>query len=145
MGILFKLLYPEMPFILRIGYVFIVLSFVMIGISLFDRKHIVENITQENSAKKAGLGIRIIVIAMLIGTVVAFFVKQFRDFALDAVYVLIAGFILLGLIILFNNSQKKMNVRGIIISDGIFHTTATFNIAAIGVVGILAMLYTVFW
>jgi len=145
MGILFKVLFPEMPFILRIGYVFIVLSFVMIGLSLSDRKHTISNIMNENSAKKAGLGIRIIAVAMLIGTAVAFFVKQFRNLALDAVYVLIAGFILLGLIILFNNSREKMNARGIIITNGIFKTTATFNIAAIGVIGILAMLYTVFW
>ena len=38
LGILFKILYPEMPFILRIGYVFIILSFVMVGVSLMDKK-----------------------------------------------------------------------------------------------------------
>lgn len=145
LGILFKILSPEMPFILRIGYVFIVLSFVMVGMSLMDKKHSIDNVFDESARKKAGIGVRIAVIAMLVGTVVAFFVQQLRNFALEAVYVLVAGFILLGVILVLNSTQKKMNARGIIIHDGIFHTTAVFNIAAIGIVGILAMLYTVFW
>jgi len=57
----------------------------------------------------------------------------------------VAGFILLGLIIILNNTQKKMNEKGIIIREGIFITTPAFNIAAIGVCGLLALLYTVFW
>ena len=82
---------------------------------------------------------------MLVGIVVAFFVQQFKNFALEAVYVLVAGFILLGFIIILNNTQKKMDVKGIIINEGLFKTSATFNIAAIGICGILAALYFFFW
>ena len=146
MGVLFKILSPEMPFILRIGYVFIVLSFVMVGLSLLDKKHTVDNVISKESARsRIGTGIRIIAIAMLAGIVAAFFVVQLKNLALEAVYVLVAGFILLGLILILNNVQKKMNIKGIIISEGIFKTTTTFNIAAIGICGILALLYTVFW
>jgi SSS family solute:Na+ symporter len=146
MGIVFRIINPEMPFILRIGYVFIVLSFVMVGISLLDKSHRIDNIRDEESAsKKIGMGTRIIAVAMLVGTVAAFFVVQLKNLALEAVYVLVAGFILLGFIIVLNNTQKKMNAKGIIISEGIFKTTTTFNIAAIGVCGILASLYYFFW
>lgn len=145
LGILFRIINPEMPFILRIGYVFIVLSFVMVGISLLDKSHVVENVHDASSVRKTSLGIRIIAIAMLAGTIIAFFVQQLKNFALESVYVLVAGFILLGMIIVLNNTMKKMNVRGIIIHDNIFRTSTTFNIAALGILGILASLYTVFW
>jgi SSS family solute:Na+ symporter len=146
MGIAFKIINPEMPFILRIGYVFIVLSFVMVGISLLDKSHTADNVTDEQSAgRKIKLGARMIAAAMLAGIVMAFFVGQFKNLALEAGYVPVAGFILLGFIIILNNTQKKMNGKGILIKEGIFETTPVFNIAAIGICGILALLYTVFW
>ncbi len=146
LGILFKIINPEMPFILRIGYVFIVLSLVMIGLSLLDKVHTIDNVHNEELARKRiRLGTRMISAAVLVGIVMAFFVRQYKNLALEAGYVIVAGFILLGFIIILNNTQKKMNNKGIIIREGIFETTPAFNIAAIGVCGILALLYTVFW
>ena len=146
LGILFKVINPEMPFILRIGYVFIVLSFVMIGLSLLDKNHTIDNVRDEELARKrVSLGAKIIVFAALTGIIMAFFVGKYKNLALEAGYVLVAGFILLGFIIILNNTHKKMNEKGIIIREGIFKTTPAFNIAAIGICGLLAFLYTVFW
>jgi SSS family solute:Na+ symporter len=146
LGVIFRIINPDMPFILRIGYVFIVLSFFMVGISLLEKSHTVNNvINQANAIKKAGLGARIIAAAMLAGLVIAFFVQQYKKLALDAVYVLIAGFILLGLIIVLNNKLRIMNEKAIIIKQGIFKTSPAFNIAATGIIGLLALLYAFFW
>jgi SSS family solute:Na+ symporter len=146
LGIIFKILNPEMPFILRIGYVFIVLSFAMVGISLLDKSQRIDNVFDKASGKKKiGTGIRMIAVAMLVGIIAAFFVQQLKYLALEAVYVLVIGFILIGLVLILNNTQKRMNVRGIIIGDGLFKTTMTFNVAAIGICGILALLYSFFW
>jgi hypothetical protein len=38
-----------------------------------------------------------------------------------------------------------MNAKGIIIENDLFKTTGTFNIAAIGIFGVLATLYYFFW
>jgi SSS family solute:Na+ symporter len=38
-----------------------------------------------------------------------------------------------------------MNEKGLIIERSLFKTTDTFNIAAIGICGILAVLYGFFW
>ena len=38
-----------------------------------------------------------------------------------------------------------MDVKAIIIGKGLFKTSMTFNIAAIGICGIFAMLYYFFW
>jgi len=146
MGLGMKIIFPEMPFVLRIGYVFIILSFVMVGGSLLDKSHNVDNVTDLSSGKKtADLGIKLMAGAMLTGVIAAFFVYPLRTFALESVYVLVFMVILLGLILLFNNKLRKMDTKAILIPKGLFKTSATFNIAAIGVCGILAILYWFFW
>jgi len=146
MGLGMKILFPEMPFVLRIGYVFIILSFVMVGISLLDKSHITANIFDVIPGKKiVGIGIRLVAVAMLAGIIAAFFVQPLKTLALEAVYVLIVGFILIGLILIFNNRLKNMDVKAILIGKGLFHTSMTFNIAAIGICGILGILYYFFW
>jgi SSS family solute:Na+ symporter len=146
LGIAFKVLNPDMPFILRIGYVFIILSFVMIGVSLSDKALKNVNISDFKADRGiANSGIKIGALALLIGIIASFFVGPFRDFALEAVYVLVAGFILVGLIMFLNNRLDKTDVKAIVIGKGLFKTSMTFNIAAIGICGIFAMLYYFFW
>jgi SSS family solute:Na+ symporter len=146
LGILFKILFPGMPFILRIGYVFILLSFVMVGLSMMDKSQNINNILDERAGKKGiNTGIRIVAIAMLVGIVAGFFVRPLKNLALEAIYVPIMMFILIGLILILNNTQKKMNIKAILIKKGLFNTSMTFNIAAIGICGILAALYYIFW
>jgi len=146
LGISFKLLNPDMPFILRIGYVFIILLFVMIGISLSDRALSSVNVANHQSDRKSvNTGIKIISVALLIGIIVSFFVGSLKYLALEAVYVPVAGFILVGLILILNNTLRKMDVKAIIIRRGLFKTSMTFNIAALGICGIFVMLYYFFW
>lgn len=147
MGIVFRVVTPELPFILRIGYVFIILSFVMIGISLMDKSHRIKNLFADDlsRSKALKLGWRILCIAAAVGLVAAFFVVSLRNFALEAVYVLVAGFMLIGTIIILNNTNPTMDEKGLIIERGLFRTTSRFNIAAIGICGILVVLYGFFW
>ena len=146
LGIVFKLFNPDMPFVLRIGYVFIILSFVMVGISLMDKSQKIENIIDIKSGKKGiNFGIKIAALALLVGIVAGFFVHPLKNFALEAIYVPVVGFILIGLILILNNTQKKMNVKAILIGKGLFNTSMTFSIASIGICGILAVLYYFFW
>ncbi|HLP72980.1 MAG TPA: sodium/solute symporter [Bacteroidales bacterium] len=144
LGMAMKVAFPEMPFVLRIGYVFIILFFVMVGLSLMDKKNTVES--SDVSAKDySSLGMKFIAVAMLIGLIAAFFVHPLRKMALEAIYVPVVAFILLGLILIFNKRLARMDRKAILIGDGTFSTTATFNIAATGVCGILAALYFIFW
>ena len=146
LGILFKVVNPELPFILRIGYVFIILSFVMVGLSILDKSNQVESpILDTDKGSNIRTGWMMIALASLVGVVVAFFVSSMRNLALEAIYVLVAGFILIGVIIISNNTKRFMNAKGIIIEKGIFNTSPAFNIASIGVCGILAVLYFFFW
>ena len=147
LGILLKIINPELPFILRIGYVFMILTVVMVGLSLLDKSHNIENQFGNGPArlKTIKLGWSIISIASLVGIVAAFFVVPMRNLALEAIYVLVVGFILIGVILVLNSTYRKMDVNGLIIERSLFRTTDTFNIAAIGICGILGMLYYIFW
>jgi SSS family solute:Na+ symporter len=146
MGLVMKTIFPEMPFVLRIGYVFIILSFFFVGLSLADKQRRTENIIDSIAGPKAvRLGLKFVSVALLAGIIAGFFVYPLRNFALDAVYVLVAGFILIGLILIFNNRIKVRDEKSIIIDRSMFKTSMTFNIAAIGICGILAALYFFFW
>lgn len=146
MGLAMKALFPGIPFVLRIGYVFIILSFVMVGLSLLDKKQKTVNIIDEMSGKKTiRIGAFLVAIAFTAGIIASFFVYPMRHLALDAVYVLVTGFILLGLILVFNNTLKRRDIKGIILEKGLFKTSTTFNVAALGIIGILAALYICFW
>jgi SSS family solute:Na+ symporter len=141
-----KALFPGIPFVLRIGYVFIILSFVMVGLSLLDKKQKTVNIIDEMAGKKTiRIGAFLVAVAFAAGIIAAFFVYPMRHLALDAVYVLVTGFILIGLILIFNNTLKRRDIKGIILEKGLFKTSTTFNIAALGIIGILAALYICFW
>jgi solute:Na+ symporter, SSS family len=146
LGIVFKVFNPDMPFVLRIGYVFIILSFVMVGISLLDQSQKIENVLDKEAGRKSiHTGIKIAAFALLVGIIAGFFVNPLKDLALEAIYVPVTGFILIGLILIFNNTLKKMDLKSIFIRKGLFKTSMTFNIASIGICGILAALYYFFW
>ncbi len=118
----------------------------MVGISLLDQSQRIENILDRESGKKRiYTGIRIVSIALLVGIVAGFFVNPLKDLALEAIYVPVVGFILIGLILILNNTLRKMNVKAILIGKGLFNTSMTFNIASMGICGILAALYYFFW
>ncbi len=142
-----KFMIPDMPFILRIGYVFIALSVVFVGVSLRDKKHTVDapEFTNDKKKKDIRLGTSIIAVATLIGIIAAFFLKQFSTFALDSVYVLVVGFILLGIVLITNAKRSDMDEKALIFERKIFKTSMPFNITAIGICGILAFLYFYFW
>ena len=147
LGILLKVISPELPFILRIGYVFMILTVVMIGLSLLDKSHNIENQFGNNLSRRRTIrqGWRIIAVAAFVGLVAAFFVVPMRNLALEAIYVLVVGFILIGTILILNSSKQTMDENGLIIERSLFKTTDRFNIAAIGICGILAVLYGFFW
>ena len=93
----------------------------MVGLSLLDKSQNTSNVFDKESAKKGvNTGIRIVALALLVGIVAGFFVNPLKNLALEAIYVPIMMFILIGLILIFNNTQKKMNVKAILIEKGLF-------------------------
>ncbi len=147
LGFIFKQFVTDMPFIVRIGYVFIILTIVFVGLSLADKKHRTASpvISEEQKDKTIRLGWIIAGIAALVGIVAVFFLGTFSNFALDSVYVLVVGFILLGVVMVTNAKIPTMNSKALVFETGLFKTSVPFNIAAIGIFGLLIFLYGYFW
>ena len=147
LGFVFKQFVTDMPFIVRIGYVFIILSVIFVGLSLTDKKHRIASpgIREERKKQTTHSGWMIAGIAALVGIVAAFFIGRFSNFALDSIYVLVVGFILLGIVMITNAKLPTMNHKVLLFEIGIFKTSVPFNVAAIGIFGLLIFLYGYFW
>jgi hypothetical protein len=119
----------------------------MIGLSLTDKTSRIKNEAMDELSrnKLVRSGWMIIALASLVGLIVAFWVVQMKHLAIDSIYVLVTGFILIGIILLLNVTQKTMDANGIVIKSTIFKTTPVFDIAAIGICSILATIYYFFW
>jgi hypothetical protein len=85
----------------------------------------------------------IIARASLTGLIVAFWVVQMKHLALDSIYVLVTGFILIGVMMLFNVTQKPW-MRGDHYKNAAFRPLR-FDVAAIGICSIRAIIYYFFW
>jgi SSS family solute:Na+ symporter len=147
LGVAIKLAYPDMPFILRMGYVFILLALIMVGLSLSERGGTAQNVMTppEKRRKMITAGYVFTVLGALIGIVSAFFLTTYQHLGLEAVYVLVTGFLLLGFILLMNNRYPRMHRKAVIIDPELFKTDKGFNIASFGIMVILFLLYFFFW
>ncbi len=142
-----KLFITDMPFIVRIGYVFIVLAILFIGLSLCEKRHKAPStaLSPEMRRKDIRLGMRIIAAAAAVGVIAACFLRQFSTFALDSLYVLVVGFILVGIVLITNAKRTRMDDKALIVERKIFKTSLPFNLFAIGICGVLVFLYYYFW
>jgi SSS family solute:Na+ symporter len=142
-----KFLITDMPFIIRIGYVFIVLAMVFVGVSLSEKKHKTAAPEMSGAMKRRDrrMGMTMIAVSGLVGVAAAFFLKRFSSFALDSLYVLVAGFILVGLVLITNARRGDMDEKALVFERKIFKTSIPFNLLAIGICGVLAFLYFYFW
>ncbi|WP_162054710.1 sodium:solute symporter family transporter [Pontibacter pamirensis] len=146
-GIIIKVLYPEMPFILRIGYVFIFLCVLASVISFTEKGTKVVMPKPEGRRYRYLLTTSYIffilsLICLIIGVLYA---DRYDYLGLESIYTLSATFLMLG-IILFTNTRMDTADKKAIVSDPVlFKTGAPFNIAATGIVAIIGALYYFFW
>ncbi|MCC5930187.1 MAG: sodium/sugar symporter [Cyclobacteriaceae bacterium] len=137
----FKLLTPELPFIDRMGVVFILTSLVMMGVSYFDNRH--EFKLDNATIKRASIHF-FIMLVLALGMLVA------KNMGLDfysapgktLVHLLaFEGFVFLITLL----KPLKAFEKGIHYDKELFKTSAKFKVGAFSIALILVILYTVFW
>lgn len=147
LGIAIKMLFPEMGFQLRMGYVFILLAVVAVVISLLDKKHSVVS-EQENDASKKSLkrGAYYLFIGSAIFTVLGIlFADVYRDLAFESIYVLSVLFAFLGIILYTNATSKTKDAKAYEFEPQLFKMNSSLVVGALGIVAILIALYAYFW
>ncbi len=147
LGAAFKIFSGDTPFIIRMGYVFIILTVVGVVISLMEKGCKVEgelpNPKRQKQDKIMGSGF--VGLGVVIAIVSTFYIKAMAHLALHSIYVLATGFILIGLTLIFNATIKLVDRKALIIERSLFKTGTAFNIGAAGICAILFLLYFFFW
>ena len=148
-GVAIKLALPEIPFILRMGYVFIILCATASVISFLDRGMKVaapkldtttQRITLNSSYLLGILGIICLIIGVL-------FSSPFAHIGMESIFMMGVLLIMLAVIFYTNIKMDVEDHKALTVEDPktLFKTSVTFNIGAIGIVAIVAILYGMYW
>lgn len=147
-SILFKFMLPEVPFLLRMGYVFICLVVMFFGLS-FASKKTVPTQQQDINAIRAQLKwsdrmFYATVISLLIG-IWGMTQQDLRDYGFEALLFTAAMFFSLSIYLRSNAKDKVQDPKAVEIDLKLFRTDSSFKIGAYGVIFILTVLYIMLW
>lgn len=148
-GIAIKLLLPEIPFIMRMGYVFMILCVIASVISFMDKGIKIKapkadsyliNLSIKSSYFFATLGLACMITGLL-------FSSAMSHIGLESIFMMGTLLVMLA-IIFYTNVKIEMedpNAMKLENPKTLFNTTVGFNIGAIGIIAIVAFLYGIFW
>lgn len=145
LGVLFKLTMPEVPWMMRMGYVFIVLVFMATIISFADKKvwtTETKHIVRPGYIRSGWVMVVIGVVAALIGVV---FHKVGANWGLESIYMMASAFVFVGVILIANEKIIAADKKAFENDPELFKTDKYFNIGAVGILVILFLLYFFFW
>ena len=147
-SILFKFLLPDVPFLLRMGYVFFCLVTLFFGISFMSKNtKPAEELPEKTKRvlyKYAHISLGLAFACFVLG-LQCFLSEQFRKLGFEAFFFMAAMLFCIYLYLMSNARDKVEDVKSIGVDINIFKTDRTFNIGAAGVIIILVILYWVLW
>lgn len=148
-SILFKFTIPEVPFLIRSGYVFICLVVLFVGISLASKKAVKADELDASTIKTQLFwsnvlwGMTAVSIAVLVW---AYFDKTLEIHGVQGAMIFFAAMTAtLAFYLRSNALDKVQDPKLVTINLEIFKTDKAFNYGALGVILILTILYIVLW
>ncbi|WP_320018169.1 sodium/solute symporter [Labilibaculum manganireducens] len=151
MGIFMKMLLPELPFIIRMGYVCMALISLAVILVLTDSHKIeAEKISEKNREKLllggklfTGLTIITFVAGIVWGT--DLFGVSLAHLGFHSIFMMTFMMAFLAVIMFTNANSKKQDGKAYSFDPELFQTDKTFFISAMGIVVIIVALYAYFW
>ena len=148
-SILFKLIMPNTPFMLRMGYVFLVLVAIFIPMSLLNKKNVVKADTLDQHTIDAQMKWSSILFTIaaicLVFAIYGVIDPILRGWGFEAMFFLTAILAVLGIYLRSNAKDKVQDAKAVGIDLELFRTDRTFNLGALGVIVILVILYVSLW
>ena len=148
-SIIYKFAFPDMPFLVRSGIVFITLVILFVWISLKSKKSVPADELDEHTIKTQLLwsNIMFVIAAVSIVLFVAgFFVDVFHVHGFEGAMIFFAAITATIAIYLRSNALDKVQDPKLVAIDlKVFHTDKIFNWGAFGVIAILTILYIALW
>ncbi len=147
-SILFKFLLPDVPFLLRMGYVFACLVVLFFGISFLSKKTVkaeeLDEHTIKTQLKWATILFASSAVCFIIG-IISFFSDAMMAYGFEAIFFLALMLLVLAIYLRSNAKDTVEDPKSIGVDIAIFKTDKAFNIGAIGVVVLLVILYWALW
>ena len=147
-SIIFKFALPDVPFLIRMGYVFLCLVLVFIPMSMLSKKTKPAEALPEEATKKqlkwASVMLMLSVLTLVAG-IIMMFNETCRNYGAETVFFLTVMFFTLFWYLRSNAKDKVEDVKSIGVDVSIFKTNTAFNIGAAGIIIILAILYVCLW
>ena len=147
-SVLFKFMMPEVPFLLRMGYVFIALVVLFITLSLLSKKTVKADVLDEHTVKTQLFWSRFTFVAALVCLVlgiVGISNPTLKNNGFEAFFFLMAMFFTISIYLKSNATDKVQDPNAVKIDLAVFRSDAAFNWGAIGVIVILTILYYALW
>ena len=148
-SIIYKFAFPEMPFLIRSGVVFITLVILFVWISLSSKKAVPGDTLDADSVKTMMRWSTImfcVAAVSLVLSISGFFNETMHMYGFEGAMIFFAAITgTIGLYLRSNAKDKVQDPKLVPIDLNIFHTDRIFNIGAIGVIVILTILYVVLW
>lgn len=146
-GIALKFACPDMGFVLRMSYAFIVLVVIAVTISLLDHSE-----STEDTARKSHSGRTMVraswglfVLAALCIALGIIFGERWARYHFDAIYMLAALLGFIALILRTNALSPTRSSRAYTIGGKAFDFSPGLTVGALGIVIILTAIYAFFW
>ena len=147
-SILFKFLLPDVPFLLRMGYVFACLVVLFFSISMMSKKTVKAAELDEHTIKTQMKWSNIIlissVVCLCIG-IASMFSHELRCYGFEAIFFLALMLFCISVYLRSNAKDQVEDPKSIGIDIAIFRTDKTFNIGAIAIIVVLTILYIALW
>jgi len=147
-SILFKFMLPDVPFLLRMGYVFICLVILFFTLSFCSSKtkpaEELSEHTVKTQLKYAYICLAAAIVCFVVG-IISLFSVDMQNLGFEAVFFLGAMMLSLFVYLRSNALDKVEDIKSIGVDIEIFRTNRAFNIGACAVVLILVILYIVLW
>jgi len=147
-SIIFKFALPEVPFLIRMGYVFLCLVVLFISISMCSKKtKPAEELSQGVVKRLLFWSTVMLVLSILtfVGGMIMMFDENCRNYGAETIFFLTVMFFVLFWYLRSNAKDKVEDVKSIGVDTAIFRTNKIFNFGALGIVIILAILYITLW
>ncbi|MDO4757871.1 MAG: sodium/solute symporter [Rikenellaceae bacterium] len=147
-SVLFKFLLPDVPFLLRMGYVFIALVTLFIGLSLLNKKTVKADKLDEATVKTQLLWSRVTFVAALVSLalgIIGISNEAMRNNGFEAFFFLTAMFATIAIYLRSNALDPVQHEKAVKIDLAVFRSDRAFNLGAAGVVIILTILYYILW
>lgn len=147
-SILFKFMMPDVPFLLRMGYVFACLAVLFISISLLSKKAIPAKTQDAATIRTQLIWSRIFFVIALACAAFGFIgcrVDTLRLYGVEAIFFLATMMLVLSVYLRSNAKDKVQDPQAVDIDLSLFRTDRVFNIGATMIILALIFMYLFLW